>query len=120
MNFVEGRLEAEGNRLIFVTDRRRLALDGYAFGGRPAAGAPVTLGVRPEHLTPAANGADWPDFTVDIVEPMGADNLLWCADGDLTLEVRVPATRPSRPARRLGLSLDPQRISLFAPDGERL
>jgi len=121
MNFVEGRLEADGNRLIFVKDRRRLALDGYAFGGRPEAGAPVTLGVRPEHLTPVEDGADWPDFTVEIVEPMGADNLLWCADGGLSLEVRVPGDQTIASGTRLGLSLDPQRVSLFAPEsGARL
>jgi len=121
MNFVEGRLEADGNRLIFVKDRRRLALDGYAFGGRPEAGAPVTLGVRPEHLTPVEDGADWPDFTVEIVEPMGADNLLWCAEGGLSLEVRVPGDQTIASGTRLGLSLDPQRVSLFAPEsGARL
>jgi multiple sugar transport system ATP-binding protein len=120
MNFLEGRLAADGNRLIFVKDRRRLALDGYVFSGRPEAGAAVTLGVRPEHLTPAPNGADWPDFTVDIVEPMGADNLLWCADGDLTLEVRVAGDQTIATGTRLGLNLDPQRVSLFAPDGARL
>jgi multiple sugar transport system ATP-binding protein len=110
MNFVEGRLEADGNRLLFVKDRRRLALDGYAFGGRPEAGAPVTLGVRPEHLTPVEDGADWPDFRVEIV-----------ADGGLSLEVRVPGDQTIASGTRLGLSLDPQRVSLFTPEsGARL
>jgi multiple sugar transport system ATP-binding protein len=120
MNFIEGRLESDRDRLVFVSGRRRLALEGYAFGGRPETGAPVTLGVRPEHLSPAADRADWPDFTVDIVEPMGADNLLWCADGDLTLEVRVAGDQTIATGTRFGLNLDPQRVSLFAPEGARL
>jgi multiple sugar transport system ATP-binding protein len=121
MNFVDGRLEVDGNRLVFVKDHRRLALDGYVFSDRPEAGAPVTLGVRPEHLTAVENGADWPDFTVEIVEPMGADNLLWCADGGLSLEVRVAGDQNIAPGTRLGLNLDPQRVSLFAPEsGARL
>ena len=76
--------------------------------------------MRPEHLTPGESG-DWPDFTVDIIEPMGADNLLWCADGDLSLEVRVPGDQMFQRGARLALSLDPQRVSLFAAEGgERL
>jgi multiple sugar transport system ATP-binding protein len=120
MNFLEGRLEPDGNHLAFVTGPRRLPLDGYDFIRPPGAGAPATLGVRPEHVTPGETG-DWQDFTVDIIEPMGADNLLWCADGGLSLEVRVPGDQPFAAGRRLALSLDPQRISLFAPEGgERL
>jgi multiple sugar transport system ATP-binding protein len=51
---------------------------------------------------------------------MGADNLIWCADGDLTLEVRVAGDQTIATGTRLGLNLDPQRVSLFAPDGARL
>jgi multiple sugar transport system ATP-binding protein len=116
MNFVEGRLEPDGNRLAFVAGPRRLALDGYPFARQPQPGTAVTLGVRPEHLTPAESG-DWDGFTIDIVEPMGADNLLWCADGGLSLEVRVPGDQTFHSGEQLALSLDPQRISLFAPEG---
>jgi multiple sugar transport system ATP-binding protein len=120
MNFLDGRLEPDGNRVAFVAGQRRLALDGYDFTRQPNGGAPVTLGVRPEHLTPGETG-DWPDFTVDIVEPMGADNLLWCTDGYRSLEVRVPGDQFFATGTRLALSLDPQRVSLFAPEGgERL
>jgi multiple sugar transport system ATP-binding protein len=120
MNFLDGRLERDGNGLAFAMKRHRLALDGYPFERRPEAGAPVTLGVRPEHLTPAETG-DWPGFAVEIVEPMGADNLLWCGDGETSVEVRVPGDQNVAIGTQLALSLDPQRISLFAPDGgERL
>jgi hypothetical protein len=52
---------------------------------------------------------------------MGADNLLWCGDGETSVEVRVPGDQNVAIGTQLALSLDPQRISLFAPDGgERL
>ena len=120
MNFVEGRLEGVNGSLAFVTGERRLSLQGYEFSRRPEQGAPVTLGVRPEHLT-LGEGGNWPGFAVDIVEPMGADNLVWCSDGKLSLEVRLPGERLVQPGAAATLGLDAARVSLFSTDtGERL
>jgi multiple sugar transport system ATP-binding protein len=122
MNFVDGRLElADGGVPAFAAGERRLPLAGYEFAARPEPGRPVTLGVRPEHLAigdaAAAVGAAWPGFAVDVVEPMGADNLVWCADERIALEVRTSAERLPQPGERLTLGLDPRRVSLFATDG---
>src|SRR3954452_24308838 len=121
MNFVDGRLELADGVPAFAAGERRLLLDGYKFATRPESGRPVTLGVRPEHLAigdgAGAAGAAWPGFAVDVVEPMGADNLVWCADGRISLEVRTSAERLPRPGERLTLGLDPRRVSLFATDG---
>ena len=52
---------------------------------------------------------------------MGADNLVWCRDGDLTLELRLPGERIMTPGAPVSLAMDPTRISLFAAeDGQRL
>jgi multiple sugar transport system ATP-binding protein len=115
MNFVDGRLE---DGPTFACGTRRLALNGYDFAARPQPGQPVTLGVRPEHL---ATGSTWDGFTVDLVEPMGADNLVWCRDGDMTLELRLPGERMMSPGASVSLAVDSARISLFAADsGQRL
>ena len=116
MNFVEGRLEQAANGLTFAAGERRLPLDGYPFGTRPESGRPVTLGIRPEHI--ALDGAgNWDGFTVDIVEPLGADNLVWCTDGDLSLEVRTPGEQAVRPGTPMALGIDPRRVSLFSTEG---
>ena len=128
MNFIDGSLETGPEGPVFVSGRHRLPLDGYAFAGAPQAGRPVTLGIRPEHLDLAAGTAPdggrtavWPGFGVDIVDPMGADNLVWCRDERLTLEVRTPGDLAPALGSSVALSLDPARISLFADDtGERL
>ncbi|WP_207482740.1 ABC transporter ATP-binding protein [Arenibaculum pallidiluteum] len=120
MNFVRGRLEAEGNRLAFAAGRHRLPLDAYAFSDRPEPGREVVLGVRPEHVEPGASGV-WPGFTIDIVEPMGADTVVWCSDGTETIQVRTSGTRRVAPGEGLSLGLDAAQVSLFAADtGERL
>ena len=124
MNFVDGTLEANGAGPVFVAGDRRLPLDGYRFArsneapARP--GQKVTLGVRPEHLALAGDGA-WPGFTVEIVEPMGADNLVWCGDGRHALQVRLAGDQLPTTGSPIALGLDPARLSLFSTDtGQRL
>jgi multiple sugar transport system ATP-binding protein len=120
MNFLSGTLERDGTGLAFVTGPRRVPLNGYPFSGRPSPGQPATLGIRPEHVDIAGSG-DWSGFAVDIIEPMGADNLLWCGDGQQSLAVRVPGERAVRLGTPLQLAIPHERISLFAADsGERL
>jgi multiple sugar transport system ATP-binding protein len=119
MNFVDGRLELADGAPAFAAGERRLPLDSYEFAARPESGRPVTLGVRPEHLAigDAGAGTAWPGFAVDVVEPMGADSLVWCTDDRISLEVRTSAERLPRPGERLTLGLDPRRVSLFAIEG---
>jgi multiple sugar transport system ATP-binding protein len=119
MNFIRGRLEVDGG-FAFTARNRRLPLDGYEFTGRPTPGQEVVLGVRPEHLEPGeADG--WQGFKIDIVEPMGADTVIWCSDGDDTLQVRTSGNRKAAPGERLALGLDPAQVSLFATEtGHRL
>ena len=124
MNFIDGRIETEGGAPVFAAGDRRLPLDVYPFTRRPEHGAPVSLGVRPEHVavgTLLAAMVAWPHFVVDVVEPMGADNLVWCTDGQLTVEARLMDENVPRRGDRLTLGIDPSRISLFAGGtGERL
>ena len=50
---------------------------------------------------------------------MGADNLLWCGDGKLSLGVRTPGERPV--AKGTPWRWADPHVSLFATDsGERL
>jgi multiple sugar transport system ATP-binding protein len=120
MNFIKGRLEANGGGAEFVTGRRRLPLHGYEFTNRPSAGQDVILGIRPEHLEVGGAGT-WPGFTVDIVEPMGADTVIWCSDGHETVQVRTSGNAKAAPGERMALGIDPSQVSLFEPQsGDRL
>ena len=100
---------------VFAAGERRLPLAGYPFLTAVDAGRPVTLGVRPEHLG-IGEGGTWPGFKVDIVEPMGADTVIWCSDGERTVQVRTAGDRAASPGDRMALAVDPSRISVFATD----
>ncbi|MFO1067288.1 MAG: sn-glycerol-3-phosphate ABC transporter ATP-binding protein UgpC [Geminicoccaceae bacterium] len=118
MNFVEGTLAADGGDLAFTAGRMRLPVNGYAFQQRPETGRKVILGIRPEHLAGDAAGASTLDgFSIEMVEPMGADTLVWCGDGGVTLGVRMPGDRPVSPGAPMPLSVSPDQFSLFAADG---
>jgi multiple sugar transport system ATP-binding protein len=105
-NFVAGEIVADGAGAVFASGERRLPLDGYRTGSRLKPGQQVTLGVRPEHLALGEGGA-WPGFAVQLVETIGADNLVWCGDGTQALQVRLPGDREVERGTTVGLDLDP-------------
>ncbi|WP_230531495.1 ABC transporter ATP-binding protein [Microvirga roseola] len=120
MNFIEGRIENTGSGPIFVSGQRRLPLHGYEFTGNPSSGQEVVLGVRPEHLEIVEVGA-WPGFKVDLIEPMGADTVIWCRDGDGSLQVRTNGSARISTGERLSLGIDAAQVSLFdLRSGQRL
>ncbi|MFC1458368.1 ABC transporter ATP-binding protein [Microvirga arabica] len=120
MNFIKGRIENTGEGLSFLAGNRRLSLSGYPFITAPSSGQDVVLGVRPEHLEISGTGI-WQGFTVDIVEPMGADTVIWCSDAVGSVQVRTSGSRRATPGESVTLHIDPSQVSLFAADsGERL
>ncbi|SCY94876.1 ABC transporter ATP-binding protein [Microvirga guangxiensis] len=120
MNFIKGRIEDTGSGPIFVSGQRRLPLHGYTFTSTPTSNQDVVLGVRPEHLRIVELGA-WPEFSVDVVEPMGADTVIWCRDREGSLQVRTSGDIRLSPGEQLNLGIDAAQVSLFAADsGERL
>ncbi|WP_201838746.1 ABC transporter ATP-binding protein [Microvirga zambiensis] len=120
MNFIKGRIENTGEGLSFLAGDRRLSLAEYPFATAPVPGQEVVLGIRPEHLEISGSGS-WPGFKVDIVEPMGADTVIWCSDGVGSVQVRTTGSRRASRGESLTLHVAPTEISLFAADtGDRL
>ena len=104
-----------------------LALAGGGSIRLPAEGLPnqagrrVTLGVRPEHLHPAADEAAAFRLQVQLVETLGADIL---AHGALegkgeSLTLRLPGSSAIREGDAVALAADPGALHLFDPDSGR-
>ncbi|MGP9805399.1 ABC transporter ATP-binding protein [Paracoccus sp. NSM] len=118
MNLLEGRLEGGVFHGALSADISR-----YPFERAPCDGK-VVLGIRPEHVRAFDAAAALPiraEVEVDVVEPMGADTLVWTRLGDTPFRVRIDGETPIRAGQRLPVGFDPSSLSLFdAESGLRL
>jgi multiple sugar transport system ATP-binding protein len=119
MNFFEGRIE---NGTFRVADSS-IPLTGYEAMSHSLRSGQASLGIRPEHITINATSPHpfQADSTIQVVEPMGADTLIWTELAGAPLAIRVEGERTLDVGDSIRLSFDPSRASLFdAESGERL
>jgi sn-glycerol 3-phosphate transport system ATP-binding protein len=78
-----------------------------------AAGTPVALGMRPEHLLPTADGVL--EFEIELAEPLGADTLLHGRFGEARelVTVRQGGQVLAKPGERRRFSIGATRLHLF-------
>jgi multiple sugar transport system ATP-binding protein len=123
MNMIEGILAGTATDPQLVIGDAKLSLDGLALGATVPQGQRVILGVRPEQLSlgPVDTGNLIPSAIVNVVEPMGADTVVWVTWETLTLGVRLMSDFAGRAGDRVALDFDLGRASLFdATSGRRL
>ena len=114
MNFIEGKSEGDG----------RIQLDGsgtMVVPKAPAAGRKLTIGIRPEHLTPCKPNDANLVGSVEVIEALGADTLIHVAVAGRTIIARLPAGTPAEVGEPIALAADRDRIYLFdAESGARV
>jgi sn-glycerol 3-phosphate transport system ATP-binding protein len=114
MNFIDGRSEDNG----------RIQLDGSGaliVPKAPAAGKKLTIGIRPEHLTPSKPSEANLVGSVEVIEALGADTLLHVAVAGRTIIARLPAGTPAEVGEPIALAADRDRIYMFdAETGARV
>jgi multiple sugar transport system ATP-binding protein len=113
MNFFRGQLVEKNGAVVFSSGGVDFGLNGYDADTTLTPGREVVLGVRPEHIAVDAPGETAHTATVDIEEPMGADNLLWLKLAGQSLSVRIAGTRRYAPGSSVNLSFDMSVASLF-------
>ena len=128
--FVAGFIGSPAMNMIPVTvqrsgDQIMLANGDFALPAPPrvkmrlaeAIGKEMTLGVRPEHVVPlpmSTSGADTQDriaVNVDVVEPLGAEILMYMSGTGGKQDRRSLRSKPARPHRRPPL----RRLQARAP-----
>ncbi|WP_028744727.1 ABC transporter ATP-binding protein [Rhizobium mesoamericanum] len=119
MNFLRGEITKQGDQTFFTANGVNFSLAHYDTPEVLQAGRKVVLGVRPEHVKVNENlGAEVHDATVDIEEPMGADNLLWLKHAGHTMSVRINGARRFSPGTALKLGFDMSLASIFDAETE--
>jgi multiple sugar transport system ATP-binding protein len=124
MNFISGRLAvANGSVSVECPDATRIPIDGYSFATRPEHGRPVVLGLRPEqiHLHKEFPDAIPIAMRLTLVEPMGADSLLWGTVGGDAVSIRTSPDEEHSIGEKVDAYFQPSRASLFdEQSGDRL
>ncbi len=118
MNIVSGTLR-RGNGSTYVESAGGLR---WPISARNAAdGQPVTLGVRPEHLSLGGSAGEGVHGEIIVVEPMGAETELLIKTGDSQVTLMTSGRPNVRAGERVGLTIDPSSVHLFdQKSGQRL
>jgi multiple sugar transport system ATP-binding protein len=122
MNFIDGKIrKTNGSVGITLAEGTDVPLTGYQFTGTPQDGQPVALGVRPEQLHLNGSAAASLPVTVSLIDPMGADALLWGNVGKSMISVRIGTEDHFDIGQGLKANFDPAYASVFdAESGARL
>jgi len=132
MNFIPGMILRENGRLHFKEDNDRGA--GFSFPldarladqVRPHGDRSVVCGFRPEDIhegLPETTDESRPvvEATVDVVEPMGSESLLYVRTGTHDFIARVRPTSRYSTGQSVRLALDLAKAQLFdANTGKRI
>ena len=122
MNMIAGKLVRQGPGWALIHAGGTIDLARYPSAG-PLSEREAVLGIRPEHI---GVGQDRPDRQpasgkVTIVEPMGAETILWTEFGGKPASIRVDGDSTVNVGDTVPFSFDVARASLFdAGSGERL
>lgn len=110
MNFIKGRIKNS----IFEHETMQINASAYQF--THAFNGDAWLGIRPEHIVSGEACRDC-DFhttvTVDLVEPMGSDTLVWTKLENLPFRFRVEGQTMLRPGDSLTVGFQVDRVSFF-------
>jgi multiple sugar transport system ATP-binding protein len=123
MNFLNAELSGSKDAPALLLDGQSLPLADYGFSNGFKAGLPVSFGVRPEHVRINAKAGKGESFaaTVELVEPMGSDSLVWLTMGGHALSVRVESSETHKPGEKVSVSFRVALASVFdAASGDRL
>ncbi|HEY0614963.1 MAG TPA: sn-glycerol-3-phosphate ABC transporter ATP-binding protein UgpC [Candidatus Elarobacter sp.] len=114
MSFLPSRLEAENGALyargegfsVRIPDARRSAVPSTGTGD-------LVLGVRPEDVLLHADGAGTIAAVVDVVEPLGPEQVLYLNVGSVQITARAPADVTVVGGDAIALGINANRVHLF-------
>ena len=125
MNFIKATLGGTAKAPTVEVSGQKLDVAAYAFAAAAPIGSSIEFGARPEHIN-ILRGKDAKTkgafaATVELVETMGSDSLVWLELGNQKLSARVESSQIVKPGEHVGVQFRVDQASLFdATSGERL
>jgi multiple sugar transport system ATP-binding protein len=122
MNFFDGKLEADGAGLSFVTGDLRVALGDRVDDALTArAGQPVVFGIRPESIHDrsfAGLGGSAAEVraTIEVIEPMGSEAYFYLAAGSTQFVARLDGHFRAETGQEIPLLFDMAKSHFFDQD----
>lgn len=116
MNFIKGVLLNQEGQWQFEAQGLSVPLNGYEFTTSPSHNMPVELGLRPEHVAIAGSAIEQPvqlSLTVELVEPMGADTVVWSEVAGVPFTIRTDSEVEINKDDTLPVGFNPSRASIF-------
>ena len=113
MNFMAGKV-SDSRQSIDLTSTGGVKVNLPLNGPTSAApGTPVSVGLRPEHLLPFANGPL--ELEIEMAEPLGADTLLHGRVGAVRelMTIRAPGHVLAKPGEKRRFNIDSKNLHLF-------
>ena len=113
MNFMSGKV-ADSRQSIDLTSTGAAKVNLPLNGPTSAApGTPVSVGIRPEHMLPYANGPL--ELDIELAEPLGADTLLHGKVGAMRelMTIRLPGHVLAKPGDKRRFNIDAKNLHLF-------
>lgn len=125
MNFIKGEIGGTAAAPSIAVGKGKVALKDYAAKSKLIVGQKVVFGARPEHLRINAGNeaglSDAFDAIVDLIEPMGADSLVWLKLGDQILSARIESSKIYEPGEKIKVRFRVGLASVFdAETSDRL
>ena len=116
MNFIPAELRRSDGRLSAAAEVFQMPLDHIAEGTiKEPDGRKVVLGIRPEHFYPERqpDAAFAFEAQTDVIEPLGANTVLFCKAGANLIAVTVPAGFEVGLRQNLKLYVSCAHVKLF-------
>ena len=116
MNLMPGRIgTVDGHHAEIDLDRGQTLRTDFPTPPRP--GSTITIGVRPEHLVPAAPGEGILKGEVQIAEHLGGETYVYVTlPGNQSATVEIKGQADIRAGEAMELAFDGGRFHVFGPD----
>jgi multiple sugar transport system ATP-binding protein len=116
MNLLEGRIVGDN----FVYQDYRVNLMGYEFIDQGDHDTSAYLGIRPEHLAlePRDGYVQLATASIDILEPMGDETIVWFDFMDRKWSVKIHGDHQLDWGAEVDIYLDPKKAHLFSKQNE--